>query len=576
VVSVLRRSGASRVDLVGLGDHGTEGAALNVIIGQLTDRPVADALRAVRGSVPGALPAEGYALAAALVSGGGMVVLAGADGDGTYYAAQTLRQLAGVRTIAGAGVTDYPLMSTRGAIEGFYGAPWSHAVRLDQLAFYGEVKLNTYIHSPKDDPYLRERWRDPYPAAALAQLGELVRHASEHHVRFTFALSPGLSLCYTRKDDWTALLAKLQAMYDVGVRRFSIPLDDIDYTTWTCDSDQAIYGTPSQRSAARAQADLLNRVQKEFLDPRPGTRPLQMVPTEYGDVADTAYKETMRELLDRRVEVMWTGTDVVPKEITVGQAARADSVWGRKVLVWDNYPVNDYDQSEGRLLLAPYDKRTPGLHREVAGIVLNPMNQAAPSKVALAGGADFTWHDTGYDAQRVWRDAADYLAGGDARTTEALLAFFDVEHLAPTSASSRPWQPQAPKLARRLDGFRYQWSAGDKAGALDRLRPYAELLDKASSAIRSGVVDKGFADECGPWLRALELWGRALLVTLNGLRARLDGDTASADQRFAEAARSVALARAIHTIPGTTRPQGPVRVADGVLDVFLTQAPGLG
>jgi hyaluronoglucosaminidase len=32
---------------------------------------------------------------------------------------------------------------------------------------------------------------------------------------------------------------------------------------------------------------------------------------------------------------------------------------------------------------------------------------------------------------------------------------------------------------------------------------------------------------------------------------------------------------AIRTIPGETRPEGPVRVGDGVLDTFLDDAPGL-
>ena len=35
-------------------------------------------------------------------------------------------------------------------------------------------------------------------------------------------------------------------------------------------------------------------------------------------------------------------------------------------------------------------------------------------------------------------------------------------------------------------------------------------------------------------------------------------------------------ASVIRTIPGETRPEGPVRVADGVLDTFLSEADGLG
>ncbi|ADI03280.1 hypothetical protein SBI_00159 [Streptomyces bingchenggensis BCW-1] len=567
VASVLRRAGAKRL-------RGGSGPGLTVTVGRLADARVAEALRAAGGRVPEELPAEGYALAAS----GTAVALAGADADGTYYAAQTLRQLVtGARTIASVSIVDHPLMPLRGVIEGFYGSPWTHAERMDQLAFYGDVKMNTYVYAPKDDPYHREKWREPYPADKLAQLGELVRQAADHHVRFTFALSPGTSLCYSDPADFTALQAKLGAMYDLGVRSFSVPLDDISYTRWNCAADRTAYGEPSQRTAAQAQADLLNRVQKEFLDAREGTSPLQTVPTEYGDVTDTAYKRTLRERLDARVEVMWTGTDVVPPRITVADAARAAAVWGRKVFVWDNYPVNDYGQAEGRLLLAPYDAREPGLHQQLSGLVLNPMNQAAASKVALFGGADFAWNDTGYDPDRTWRAAAAYLAGDnpDAATAPALLSFFDTQHLAPTFGAE-PWQSQAPELAARLARFRTDWDAGRQRAALEALRPTAALLATASATIRAGVADRGFVADCAPWLDALALWGRAFERTLDALGARLDGNTQQAEQRFAEASSLAGQAGRIRTIPGETRPEGPVRVADGVLDTFLAAAPGLG
>ncbi|AGP60691.1 beta-N-acetylglucosaminidase domain-containing protein [Streptomyces rapamycinicus] len=569
VAAVLRRAGASRI-------QDGPGPKLTVAVGRIADPRVARALRAAGGRVPGPLPAEGYALAA----GHGSVALAGADSDGTYYAAQTLRQLvSGHRTIASVSVTDHPLMPLRGVIEGFYGSPWTHAERMDQLAFYGDVKMNTYIYAPKDDPYHREKWREPYPAAKLAELGELVRQATDHHVRFTFAVSPGNSICYSDPTDLAALEAKLDAVHDLGVRSFSMPLDDISYTRWNCESDRAAYGDPSSETAAKAQSDLLNTVQKTFLDERADTRPLQMVPTEYGDVTDTPYKRVLRERLDSRVEVMWTGTDVVPPRITVADAERAATVWGRKVFVWDNYPVNDYGQAEGRLLLAPYDAREPGLHRQLSGLVLNPMNQAAASKVALFGGADFAWNDTGYDATRAWEAAARHLAGDGlgahpgrtAATVRSLLAFFDTQHLAPTFGAE-PWQPQAPELAARLDRFHAAWDAGRERAALRELGPYARLLAAAPERIRAGAADRGFVADCAPWLDALSLWGRAFERTLDALGARLDGHDAQATRWFAEAAADARRAGEIRTIPGETRPEGPVRIADGVLDTFITEA----
>jgi hyaluronoglucosaminidase len=273
---------------------------------------------------------------------------------------------------------------------------------------------------------------------------------------------------------------------------------------------------------------------------------------------------------------------VVPAEITGAQAAAAQQVYGRPPFVWDNYPVNDFTRTEGRLLLGPYARRAPDIDAAISGVASNPMNQAAASKVALTGVADFTWNGPAYDFTRAHRAAAERLARGtgdeSAPTVEALLAFFDVENLAPTSSSDAGVlsQGQAPALAGQLDAFRTAWSGGDKAGALAQLRPYAERLAGAPAQIRSGVDDAGFLDDCRPWLDALDLWGQALLATLDGLDARVAGDTAGADAQLQRAATLAAQATAVRTVEGETLPQGPVRVGDGVLDGFVADAPGLG
>jgi hyaluronoglucosaminidase len=562
--------------------------ALTVRVATVDDDAAASQLAAAGIDVPGDLPADGYALAAYTRDDGSAdVVLAGADEAGAFYAAQTLRQLMGDGTIAAVGVVDQPTMRHRGAIEGFYGSPWTHPERLDQLAFYGRFKLNTYIYAPKDDPYHRDRWRDPYPDDLVDELRSLVEAAAANHVRFTFAVSPGVSICYSEPADIEALTAKLGAVYDLGVRAFSIALDDIDHTRWNCDADGDRYGAPSTEAAARAQVDLLNGLQRGFVAGHDGVQPLQMVPTEYRNTDDSPYRRVIREQLDEAVEVMWTGPFVVPAEITVAQAADAATVFGRPTLIWDNTPVNDFPPTEGRLILAPYARREPGLSEHVTGILLNPMNQAAASKVQLVGSADFTWNDADYDADRAHRAAAIHLAGGagggttagpvDAATVDALLAFFDVENLAPTSASSGTVsQPQAPMLAAQLETFRASWDGGDPASAVAGLRPYAELLAAAPERIRAGVVDDGFLADCAPWLDATALWGQALVATLEALDASIAGDAAATEARFDAAAALAGQAGAIRTIPGETRPEGPVRVADGVLDTFVADAPGLG
>ncbi|SFE14747.1 hyaluronoglucosaminidase [Actinopolyspora alba] len=531
------------------------------------------------------LASEGYAIS---VRDGQSpaVVLGGMDPAGAYYAVQTLRQLATPGRVAGVAVLDEPEMSTRGVIEGFYGSPWTHAERMDQLAFYGSVKLNSYVYAPKDDPYHRDRWRDPYPADRLRRLGELQQQATQHHVKFTFALSPGKSICFSDPDDWRALTDKLQSLYDIGIRSFSVPFDDIDYAEWNCESDRAEYGASSARAAGVAQARLLNRLQREFLGTHVGTTPLQTVPTEYSDTENSPYKTAIRQRLDPAVEVMWTGEGVIPDGITVDDAASAEQVWGRKPLLWDNYPVNDYDATEGLMMLGPYAERQPGLGLRLAGLVINPMNQAAASKVVEISAADFAWNSTDFDEQRAWREAAEYLAGdrfrGDEQrlspesgTVNALMVFFDLNHTA-VLPDGEPWLEPAPELRRRLDEFREAWNgdASNRQGAVSELRGYARSIAEAPERIRKGTPED-FVSDVRPWLRATDLWGDALLATLDGLSARASGDSETASEEFRRAAELADRAGSVRTVEGETLPQGPVRLADGVLDDFVRQAPDM-
>ena len=501
------------------------------------------------------LPAEGYVLGTGRVRGHGVVALNGHDATGTYYAAQTLRQLltrrAGRAWVPGVVIKDWPELGARGVIEGFYGTPWSQRDRLDQLDYYGAHKMNTYVYSPKDDPYPDDR---------LTELKELVTRAESDHVRFTYALSPGLSVCYSSDDDLDALVAKFQSLYDIGVRDFAVPLDDISYTEWNCDADAERFGSGGAAAGA-AQAYLLNRVQEEFVAAHPDVTPLQMVPTEYSDVADSPYKTALREHLSDKVVVEWTGVGVIAPAITAEQAGQAGSVYGHPILVWDNYPVNDYVTD--RLLLGPYSGRQPGIASSLYGITANPMIQAEASKIALSGVADFTWNPEAYDAGASWQAALTELSGGDPRARAALAAFADLEYGSDLNPRN------APVLAGKVAAFWRDWSANKPLSGRD-LDAYLARVEGIPSVLRTRLHDDTFTGETGPWLDAAGYWGRAARAALRMLRAQRAGDDATArtEREHAETYRAKAESYTYTGMRGTVT----VKVGDGVLDTFVTDA----
>ncbi|HEY0698600.1 MAG TPA: beta-N-acetylglucosaminidase domain-containing protein, partial [Micromonospora sp.] len=253
---VLRAAGATRVVTTASGATGAAATADFPLTVHLTasavDPDTASVLRDRRAPEPGDLPAEGYVLAAGPVDGRRHAVLAGADPTGTYYALQTLRQLLvsrpGPDLLPAVAIRDWPATPDRGTIEGFYGTPWSQADRLRHLDFAGAHKLDTYVYAPKDDPWHRERWREPYPAERLAEFAALAERARLRHVDLVFAVSPGQSVCHSDDADFAALTAKTQALHDVGVRSFALFFDDIAEQL-SCPADRDRFGADRSPSA---------------------------------------------------------------------------------------------------------------------------------------------------------------------------------------------------------------------------------------------------------------------------------------------------------------------------------------
>src|SRR5215510_4785272 len=82
----------------------------------------------------------------------------------------------------------------RGIVEGFLGLLWSMAHCKAMFKFGAARGMNTYLYAPKDDPYHRERWTEPYPPNQWRTLLQLVRQAQVHRIDFVYGFHPGKGL----------------------------------------------------------------------------------------------------------------------------------------------------------------------------------------------------------------------------------------------------------------------------------------------------------------------------------------------------------------------------------------------
>lgn len=289
-------------------------------------------------------------------------------------------------------------MRYRGVVEGFYGTPWSHEARLRQLRFYGENKMNTYIYGPKNDPYHScPGWRKPYPEKESAQIRELVKVATENEVNFVWAIHPGQDIKWN-DEDRRLLIAKLESMYNLGVRSFAVFFDDISGE-----------GTDPHR-----QADLLNYIDRHFVKAKPDVTPLVMCPTEYNRSWSNPkgnYLTTLGEKLDPSIQIMWTGDKVVA-DIKEESMEWINARIRRPAYIWWNFPVSDYVRDH--LLLGPVYGNDTHIASAMSGFVTNPMEHAEASKIAIYGVADYAWNPGQYDAQQAWEAAIREVLPGAA------------------------------------------------------------------------------------------------------------------------------------------------------------------
>ena len=411
------------------------------------------------------------------------IVVAGNDERGLYYGILTLGQLLENNRLPMVEIRDYPDVTFRGVVEGFYGTPWSFEARLSQIKFYGNNKLNTYIYGPKDDPYHRSpRWREAYPEQEAANIKKLVQVANENRVDFVWAIHPGNDIRWTTEDR-DALIHKLELMYGLGVRAFAVFFDDIS----------------GEGTKAEKQAELLNYIDDEFIQKKGNIKPLLLCPTEYNKSwsnIERGYLPTLGRMLNKGINVMWTG-DRVCIDIDEGTLDWVNPHLQRPAYIWWNFPVTDYVRDH--LLMGPVYGNDLNIADKISGFVANPMEHAEASKVAIYSVADYCWNMQAYNSDETWHRAIKYLMPKDA---DALQTF--ANHNSDLGANGHLYRKDesvalAPALNKALKAL--------KAGALDQTTSYYkeiasefERISEAADILLASQDNEALLSEIYPWL----------------------------------------------------------------------------
>ncbi len=432
-----------------------------------------------------------------VIDANGKVSIGAHDARGAFYAKQTLRQLLspakghGMMLPVGE-IIDWPDIEYRGTVEGFYGTPWSHECRLEQLKFYGRNKMNTYIYGPKDDPYHSSpHWRDPYPAAEEAQIKELVKVAKENHVDFVWAIHPGKDIKWTEQDMGN-VIKKFEMMYKLGVRSFAVFFDDI-------------FG---EGTRADKQALLMNKINDEFVKKKGDVTPLVMCPTQYNrGWSHGDYLDVLGDKLDRSINVMWTGNTVC-HDITLEGQKWVNKRLKRPSYVWLNFPVTDYCRANLCMGRAYGNATEPEAKKEMSGFVSNPMDKPEASKIPLFGIADYTWNIGAYDSDKSWKEGVKRIF---PQAPEAMQVF--VDHNSDQGPNGHGYRKEeSVRIQPTVDSFMKSLRAQDNWTKLEgssALYLEFESMQKSANVIREKANNPRLMQEIGAWVDAFEQLGIA-------------------------------------------------------------------
>jgi len=344
----------------------------------------------------------------------------------------------------------------RGIVEGFFGPPWSTAHRAAIFEFGAKRGMNTYLYAPKDDPYHRERWTKPYPDREWKEMVQLIRLAQKHQIDFVYGFHPGKGLRFSAEEPLTILLKKAERFYEARVRTFAVLFDDIPSRLEHTEDQRRFNG-----SLARAEATWLEKLLARQPAAWSGVE-WWICPSYYtGDpllarmfgAFEPYFLETLAGHLPETVACFWTGPAVVSSKISLAHARKVAERLRHRLILWDNYPVNDLSMSM-EMHIGPLTGRDPRLPKAVYGYLINPLLQESLSFIPRATCFDYAANPQAYDPEKSWGRAINERFGpGALRHWKVLRSFCERINKSKAKGLSLPLSPQERSTLKKAHRY---------------------------------------------------------------------------------------------------------------------------
>jgi len=251
-----------------------------------------------------------------------------------------------------------------GIIEGYFGRSWSWADRHQVIGLLAPAGYRHFHYAPKIDARLRRDWQQLHAPDDAASIAAFAAHCRGLGVRFGIGITPWGAQLGFDQDMRAAMQAKLRQFDDWGIDDLVILFDDMR-------------GDVPDLAARQADicAFLLDHSQARRFFFCPSYYSLDLVLDSVFGQRPERYLETLGQRLDPAINVYWTGEEVCSAEIGPAHVSRMAQVLGRKIALWDNYPVNDGPRMSRHLHIQAFS----GRHHRIAPLIshhaINPASQ---------------------------------------------------------------------------------------------------------------------------------------------------------------------------------------------------------